>query len=389
MFGFNILKDKKLALENNIRNLEAKSSILQSDINNYTRTIAELETKIAQLTRQKQEYQGFANLAQGYIEMEELGLEYIVPDILPSAVQQEIQEIQDKIANILGNNEAIITTRVYKINNSEAKGREFQKAYCENLLMGFNAYYEKKKKAVTSQNYNRTIELLNSKFDKFNKKVALMGVSINHDYFRLCLDLLQANLDYKLTKAAERERIREERRRLKEQEQLLAEAEKAKIELQKERRMYEQSLTKALTEAEREEFEAKLHEIDKREADVDYRVNNARAGYLYIAATKSMPGLVKLGCTRRLNPLLRLRDLSSASVPFPFVCYGLVFSDDVFALEKQIHDHFDDKRFGLNKHKEFFKISPQEAVDALTNVFHCEVHFTPDDFEKETDTDDS
>ena len=83
--------------------------------------------------------------------MEELGLEYIAPDILPSAVQQKIQEVQDKIANILGNNEAIITTRVYKINNSEAKGREFQKAYCENLLMGFNAYYEKKKKAITSQ----------------------------------------------------------------------------------------------------------------------------------------------------------------------------------------------------------------------------------------------
>ena len=152
MFGFNILKDKKLALENNIRNLEAKSSVLQSDINNYSRTIAELETKISQLTRQRQEYQGFANLGQGYIEMEELGLEYIAPDILPSEVQQKIQEIQDKIANILGNNEAIITTRVYKINNSEAKGREFQKAYCENLLMGFNAYYEKKKKAFPIYN---------------------------------------------------------------------------------------------------------------------------------------------------------------------------------------------------------------------------------------------
>ena len=83
-----------------------------------------------------------------------------------------IQEIQNKIANILGSNEAIITTRIYKINNSEAKGREFQKAYCENLLMGFNAYYEKKKK------YQARIKVLG--------KIVLLG------YYKTFTEAVQA-----------------------------------------------------------------------------------------------------------------------------------------------------------------------------------------------------
>lgn len=203
-----------------------------------------------------------------------------------------------------------------------------------------------------------------------------MGISINKEYYELCIKLLQLELDYKIAKNEEKEKAKEEKRRLKEQEKMLAEAEKIKTELQKQRRMYEQSLVKALTEKERQEFEAKLKEIDKREADVDYRINNARAGYLYITATKAMPNVCKLGVTRRLNPLVRIQELSSASTPFPFVCYGLVFDDNVFDLETRVHEYFDSKRVNKeNRHKEFFYVTPQEAIKVLQEDFKCEVHF--------------
>ena len=207
-----------------------------------------------------------------------------------------------------------------------------------------------------------------------------MGVSINQKYLDLCIELLYLELDEKIAKAKEKERIKEERRRLREQEKLLAEAEKTKLELQKQRRMYEQSLAKALNEQERQEFEAKLKEIDKREADVDYRINNSKAGYLYITATKAMPNMTKIGVTRRLNPLVRIQELSTASTPWPFVCYGLVFSDDAFDLETKIHEYFDNKRVNTeNKHKEFFYITPQEAIKVLKEEFGCNVHFVNDE----------
>ena len=192
--------------------------------------------------------------------------------------------------------------------------------------------------------------------------------------------MLDINLAIKVKQKEEKARIREEKRRLREQEQLLAEAEREKAELQKERRMYEQSLRKALNAEERAKFEATLKAIDKRIADIDYRVNNAKAGYLYIAATPAMPNCCKLGVTRRLQPLRRIAELSSASVPFPFICYGLVFDDDVFDLETRIHDYFDDKRVNKeNKHKEFFYVSPKEAIDVLRNEFHVDVHFVDED----------
>lgn len=321
-------------------------------------------------------YQKEIKSYQGIVEMEELGLEYTPAFNDLDEITTKKESIQKEIADLIANDKAILTTRIYRIDNSETKGRKFQKAFCENLLIGFNSYFNKKKKSITAYNFNNSIYLIQSKFDKMNQKASLMGVSINSEYLNLILDLLQLELDEKITKNEERERIKEERRRLKEQEKLLAEAEKAKLELQKQRRMYEQSLAKALTEQERQEFEAKLKEIDKREADVDYRINNSRAGYLYITATKAMPNMVKIGVTRRLNPLVRIQELSSAATPYPFKCYGLVFSDDAFELETRIHEYFDNKRVNKeNKHKEFFYITPQEVIKVLKEDFGCDVHF--------------
>lgn len=379
----NLLKKQKQDLEYQLEEIEKTIQIKTNRINELNSQIAQADGFLRQINqnivnskRQIEKYKLELGVAEGIITMQELGMEYTpnCNDLNELAVKKV--NIQKSIASLIGNNKAIITTRVYRIDGSEAKGKKFQKVFCENLLVGFNSYFNKKKKSITVYNYNSSIELIKSKFDKMNQKASLMGVSINSTYLDLVLNLLQLELDEKIVKTEEKERIKEERRRLREQEKLLAEAEKAKLELQKQRRMYEQSLAKALNEQERQEFEAKLKEIDKREADVDYRINNSKAGYLYITATKAMPNMTKLGVTRRLNPLVRIQELSTASTPWPFVCYGLVFSDDAFDLETRIHEYFDNKRVNKeNKHKEFFYITPQEAIKVLKEEFGCDVHF--------------
>lgn len=370
------LEEQINLIEKSIKEREQYLANINSQIEQTGRNLKEIQSKLIKSRKTLDEYHHELEIAEGIITMQELGMEYTpnCNDLNELAVKKA--NIQKSIASLIGNNEAIITTRVYRIDESETKGRQFQKTFCENLLIGFNSYYNKKKQSVTQSNITKTEELLKKKFITINNKAGLIGVCINHHYLSFCIQLLYAELDEKIAKAEERERIKEERRKLREQEKLLAEAEKAKLELQKQRRMYEQSLAKALNEQERQEFEAKLKEIDKREADVDYRINNSRAGYLYVTATKAMPNMVKIGVTRRLNPLVRLSELSSASVPFPFVCYGLVFSDDAFDLETKVHEYFDDKRTNAaNKHKEFFNITPQEAIKVLKEEFGCDVHF--------------
>lgn len=370
------LEEQINLIEKSIQEREKQLGNINSQVEHSKSMLNEIQKKLIESKTKLSNYQQDLGIAEGIITMQELGMEYTpnCNDLNELAIKKA--NIQKSIASLIGNNEAIITTRVYRIDGSEAKGRQFQKTFCENLLIGFNSYFNQKKKAVTSTNITKTEELIAKKFNAINRKAALMGVSINQEYLNLCLSILYLELDEKIAKAEERERIKEEHRRLREQEKLLAEAEKAKLELQKQRRMYEQSLAKALNEQERQEFEAKLKEIDKREADVDYRINNSRAGYLYITATKAMPNMTKLGVTRRLNPLVRIQELSSAATPYPFVCYGLVFSDDAFDLETRIHEYFDNKRVNQeNKHKEFFYITPQEAIKVFKEEFGCNVHF--------------
>lgn len=329
---------------------------------------------------------GKGRIMQNAIEtMEEYGIPYY--DDSMDMLEHRRFNLQMEVAGCCNNGLWRIESK-YTLNGSEIKGEEMQRAFGNGMVYAFNAYFDKKEKAVTLANLDKSKEQIKAKFNAFQKKANKLGIALNSKYVRARLDIMDVNLAIRVKEKEERQRIREEKRRLKEQEQLLADAEREKARLQQERRMYEQSMTKALTEQERMEFEAQLKVIDKRVADIDYRVNNARAGYLYIAATPAMPNMIKLGATRRLNPLKRIAELSSASVPYPFVCYGLVFSDDVFELERRIHEYFDAQRTNKeNRHKEFFNITPGQAIAVLKNIMGVEVHFVNNEDEKEDDED--
>lgn len=373
------LEEQINLIEKSIKEREHHLANINSQVEQSSQALSKVQDNLFESKRRLADIQQEIDFSSGVVTMQELELEYKPANHALDEISFKKSNIQAEIAKLLGAGNNIIITREYRVDGSESKGNKFQKAFCENLMIGFTTYYNSKKKTITQPNAKKTEELVRKKFKSINKKGELLGVSIAQYYLELCIKLMYLELDEKIAKTEEREKIKEERRRLKEQEKLLAEAKKAKLELQKQRRMYEQSLAKALNEQERQEFEAKLKEIDKREADVDYRINNSKAGYLYIAATKAMPDCCKLGVTRRLNPLIRLSELSSASVPFPFKCYGLVFSDNAFDLETRIHEYFDNKRVNKeNKHKEFFYITPQEAIKVLKEDFGCDVHFVND-----------
>lgn len=379
----NLLKKQKQKLEQQLQEIDKAIEIKTSQNNELNfliiqakDTLSQLEQNIANSKQQLEKYQHELGITEGIIAMQELGMEYTpnCNDLNELAVKKA--NIQKSIASLIGNNEAIITTRVYRIDGSESKGRQFQKTFCENLLIGFNSYFNQKKKSVTSTNVTKTEELITKKFNAINKKAALMGVSINQEYLNLCLSILYLELDEKIAKAEERERIKEERRRLREQEKLLAEAEKERKRLEDERKNLQKLFAKAVSEQEQEDIKNKLAEVDKRTEEIDWRISHQSAGWLYIATTPCLEGMYKAGCTKQLNPLNRLAQLSSASVPYPFECRGLVFSEDVFDLEAKLHQRLSSTRVNKeNRNKEFFYGEPEEAIKILQDEFGVEVHF--------------
>ena len=352
------------------REVDKTNQEWQEAISNWSSAIQEAQNTIENLRL----------IETGLGTLEEIGYTRLVPTMAHNELEKAIFNVECDIAFMTVNDTLITITRQYRIDGSEAKGRKFQENYGKNLLIGFNSYFQAKEKAVTEANYFKTVELVNNAYERFNKQGALIGVSIGSEYLKARMKIMKYKLQLKTLKAQEHERLREEKRRLKEQEKLLEEAERTKRELAKERKHYTQLLGRTIDEAEQEQIKAKLSEIDKREADVDYRLENAKAGWLYVISSPALQGMVKLGATRRLNPFIRIRELSSASIPYPFVCHGLVFSDDVFALENSVHQHFDEQRVNKsNGHKEFFEITPKEAIDVLTNKFNCKVQFAQED----------
>lgn len=381
MFEIFKLNKKKAVIEENIALLEAKQKTMQEKIKALDELTTSSQNKADCVEIAVNEAQAVLDALNGQIHMIEEMQDYNIPYYQDSLDELEHRryELQSKIKSAV-NAGLYRIEQGYRLDGSDRRGKEMQDVYGRGLCYAMSGYIDSKEKSLTTGNIAKSKELIKNKFNSYQSKANKVGLALNAEYVKARLDMLDINLAIKVKQKEEKARIREEKRRLREQEQLLAEAEREKAELQKERRMYEQSLRRTLNAEERAKFEATLRAIDKRIADIDYRVNNAKAGYLYITATPAMPNCCKLGVTRRLQPLRRISELSSASVPFPFVCYGLVFDDDVFDLETRIHDYFDDKRVNKeNKHKEFFYVSPKEAIDVLRNEFHVDVHFVDED----------
>ena len=115
------------------------------------------------------------------------------------------------------------------------------------------------------------------------------------------------------------------------------------------------------------EYQDKLSELDEIEEDIDYREGHATAGYVYVISNIGSFGedVYKIGVTRRLEPLERIRELSSASVPFQFDVHALIFSEEAFALETELHNQLSEYKVNkVNNRKEYFKV-PFEKIKAL------------------------
>lgn len=315
----------------------------------------------------------------GFGALEEIGYERYVPTMESDNIEKEIFSAEFDIAALASKDELILYSRIYRIDNSEAKGRKFQSSYGKNLLCGFNTYCQAKEKAINETNYNRNVELINNCFAKFNKQGALLGIILNPQYLTLRKQILKCKLELKIRKARERAKLREERKRMQEQEKLLEDIAKEEEHLEKERKSMDIAFAKALTEEERQGIKAEMAKIDKRIDDLKYRREHNSAGWLYVISSPSLPGMVKIGCTKRLNPTIRVRELSSSSLPYSFKTHCFVFNDDCFALETQMHHYFDAQRVAPDR--EFFYITPQQAIDALKNKFNQEIHFEEENME--------
>lgn len=382
MFEIFKLNKKKKELETQIAQLKADISSMQTEIDNYDEHQQIAAHQYENTMRSAKAAQSVLDALNGKIHVIEEMQDYNIP-----YYQDSLDELEHKRYELQSKIESAVNTGLYRIeqgytlNDSARRGKEMQDVYGRGLCYAMSGYIDSKEKSVTTGNIAKSKELIKNKFNSYQSKANKVGLALNAEYVKARLDMLDINLAIKVKQKEEKARIREEKRRLREQEQLLAEAEREQQRLEEERKNLQKLFAQAVTREEQDKIKEKLSNVDKRIENIDWRVSHANAGWLYIATTQSMPGIYKAGCTRRLNPLTRLSELSSASVPFVFECRGLVFSESVFELEAQLHKRLDKYRVNKdNTHKEFFYGEPVDAINILRNEFNVEVHFIDEDW---------
>ena len=85
-------------------------------------------------------------------------------------------------------------------------------------------------------------------------------------------------------------------------------------------------------------------------------------GYVYAAWNPLFPDLIKIGATMRQKPYMRVAELSTSGVPEPFQLVDSIACKDPFALEKEIHAHYNAiRKYG--RKKEFFIVSREEILE--------------------------
>lgn len=374
---------KRDALAKEVQSLEMRRNLLLHDIADQERLKVDTENKVMSELQHLEELQSATGALNGYVEMQDMGLEYTPLDTNNEEITKKIVAVENDIAKMYNNATICKIIRTYTLNNSVSQGAKMQKEYSNNLLGAYNNYFEKKKKAITENNYSRTIELLDNTYNRLNKRADTLGTAINYKYHALCKKLIRLYLDLKLAKEKQRKEQREQKRRLKEQEQLIIEMNRLKKKLEEEKKAMDIAFDKALTDEERESIKEKIADIDKRMADADYRLANTKSGWLYVISSPSLPNLVKVGVSRRESPWTRVRELSSSSLPIPFKAHCFVFSDDCFELESAMHKYFDAQR--VNKDREFFAITPQQAIDALKDHFKVDIWYVDDEYAPDED----
>ena len=192
-------------------------------------------------------------------------------------------------------------------------------------------------------------------------------------------------------KLKEREEQREIQERIREEEKARREYERAMEEAAREEATIKQAMEKARAEAERAtaqergKFEAQLAELSQRLTEAEAKNQRAismaqqtRSGHVYIISNIGSFGdeVFKIGMTRRLEPLDRVKELGDASVPFAFDVHAMIRSEDAPTLERLLQNKFRDMQINkVNNRKEFFRL-PLERIRAFAAEKGLDVTFT-------------
>ncbi|HCY1465654.1 TPA: DUF4041 domain-containing protein [Staphylococcus aureus] len=307
-------------------------------------------------------------------------------------VEVDSSQINTYIKKLQMKEKELLNLEEVKIFNVSTENKRHQNAQAKQTIRLFNAETSQLINKVNSKNIESMQNKIFKSYEGINKIFETDNVRIPETLLDIKLEMLDLMHKYQVKIEDEKIIRREERARLKEIEQAEKEMEKKLKELDKDIRHHNNEIKKLTMylnntdlQVEKELYIEKIRELDQslknlnsERENVEDRKDNAQSGFVYIISNIGSFGenVYKIGVTRRLEPMDRINELSSASVPFEFDVHALIFSENAFELKNKLHEYF--KKYKVNKvngRKEFFKVNINEIKDKVLSEHNSTVQF--------------
>lgn len=305
--------------------------------------------------------------------------------------KEAISKVRETQKEMIKSERAAVGGEEIRFNNSLSQGQQFVKGIKKIMLRAFNGECDSFVANVDWKNISKMEERLDKSWEFVNKSYEKQGIYLSTEYRNIKLKELRLAYEYQLKKHEEKEEQRAIREQMREEEKARKEIEAAMLKAQKEEEMYQKALEKAQKDIEKAEgakqeklrlqileLEARLQEAGANKDRALSMAQQTKRGHVYVISNIGSFGenVYKIGMTRRLDPMDRVRELGDASVPFPFDVHAIIFSEDAPKLENELHKTFSSKRLNLvNIRKEFFNVTLEE-IESIANQHNAKIEFT-------------
>ena len=238
---------------------------------------------------------------------------------------------------------------------------------------------------VKKDNYGKLEQQIKDAYHLVNMNGrAFQNARIVPQYLEARLEELKWAVICQELKAQKQEEQRRIREQMREEEKARREYERAQKEAAQEEAMLRKAMEKAQAAMEqasaeqRAEYEAQLAELQQKLTEAEEKNQRAismaqqtKRGNVYVISNIGSFGenVYKVGMTRRLDPMDRVKELGDASVPFPFDVHAIIESDDAPSLETSLHKALALMQVNkVNPRKEFFRVNLSDIHKLVDNM---------------------
>lgn len=306
--------------------------------------------------------------------------------------KNKLKEIEVQQKALIKEDKATHTSTNWSVGGSEAKGRKMIKEASKLMLRAFNGEVATLISKIKWDNAERSIEKLKKQHEQLNKLGKSNDLIITDIFKELKILELKLHHENSLKQHEEKEEQKRIREQMREEEKLRKEQEKKEKEARDEEARYLKALENAKKELvnktgeELDQMNSKIAELEAQLSEAHSKLERTvsqaqltKSGHVYVVSNIGSFGenVYKVGMTRRLEPLDRVKELSDASVPFDFDVHAMIYSQNAPELENQLHKLLNEKRVNkVNLRKEYFNIDINTLKEIVEKNTDSEVKLT-------------